>query len=67
MLITSPGQNSSTFPESNQEVLTLVDGGEDGQVIPLAPLVLKARALDVVIAIDAVRNLLTRTFLHLTE
>ena len=53
------GENSSSFAESGQEVLTLVDGGEDGQVIPLAPLIVKARALDVIFAIDAVSVSLT--------
>jgi lysophospholipase len=46
--------SSGTFTGAGQDFLTLVDGGEDGQVVPLAPLVVKSRDLDVVIAIDAV-------------
>jgi len=51
------GLNSSTYAESSQDVLSLVDGGEDGQVIPLAPLIVKSRAMDVVIALDASADL----------
>jgi hypothetical protein len=32
----------------------MVDGSEDGQNIPLQPLLVKAREVDVIIAIDAV-------------
>lgn len=42
-----------TFLDSNQTVLSLVDGGEDGQVIPIQPMLVKSRGVDVVIAIDA--------------
>lgn len=52
------GLNSSTYAESSQDVLSLVDGGEDGEVIPLAPLIVKSRAMDVVIALDAVSRTL---------
>ncbi|KAG1861740.1 hypothetical protein DFJ58DRAFT_725585 [Suillus subalutaceus] len=31
----------------------MVDGGEDGEVIPLQPLLVKARGVDVIFAIDA--------------
>ena len=48
------GVANGTFPQSNQEFLGLTDGGEDGQVIPLLPLLVKARNVDVVLAIDAV-------------
>ncbi|KAH7910312.1 lysophospholipase catalytic domain-containing protein [Hygrophoropsis aurantiaca] len=42
-----------TFIDSNQKNLNLVDGGEDGEVIPLNPLLVKARDVDVIVAIDA--------------
>jgi lysophospholipase len=43
-----------TFIDSTQTNLNLVDGGEDGEVIPLQPLLVKARGVDVIFAIDAV-------------
>jgi hypothetical protein len=46
----------SSFIDASETELTLVDGGLDGQVIPLQPLFVKSRNLDVVIAIDAVRD-----------
>ncbi|KAG6373884.1 hypothetical protein JVT61DRAFT_6037 [Boletus reticuloceps] len=42
-----------TFLSSNQTVLKLVDGGEDGENIPVQPLLVKARGLDTILAIDA--------------
>ncbi|KAF8432987.1 lysophospholipase catalytic domain-containing protein [Boletus edulis BED1] len=42
-----------TFLSSNQMVLKLVDGGEDGENIPVQPLLVKARGLDTILAIDA--------------
>ncbi|KAJ2900620.1 hypothetical protein MKZ38_002319 [Zalerion maritima] len=38
---------------NDSEILTLVDGGEDLQNIPLHPLLMEARAVDVIIAIDS--------------
>ncbi|CAK7230681.1 Lysophospholipase 1 [Sporothrix bragantina] len=38
---------------SNSTVLTLVDGGEDLQNIPLHPLILSYREVDVIIAVDS--------------
>ena len=46
----------SSFIDASETELTLIDGGLDGQVIPLQPLYVKSRNLDVVIAIDAVRD-----------
>ncbi|EIW85716.1 lysophospholipase [Coniophora puteana RWD-64-598 SS2] len=46
------GVASDTFGASKQSNLHLVDGGEDGQVIPLQPLLVKARGIDVIVAID---------------
>lgn len=51
------GVSSATFPDSDQRLLTLVDGGEDGETTPFQPLLVKARNVDTIIAIDAVRIL----------
>jgi len=45
-----------TFINSAQANLNMVDGGEDGEVIPLQPLLVKARGVDVIFAIDAVSS-----------
>ena len=50
------GLSPATFPDSDQKLLTLVDGGEDGETDPLQPLLVKARKVDTIIAIDAVRG-----------
>ncbi|PQE14051.1 putative lysophospholipase (lpl) protein [Rutstroemia sp. NJR-2017a BBW] len=47
------GYNNETNENSQSLALTLVDGGEDGQNIPLSPLIQPFRALDVVFAIDS--------------
>ncbi|KAF9235204.1 lysophospholipase catalytic domain-containing protein [Melanogaster broomeanus] len=47
------GVAPDTFIASNQVDLSLVDGGEDGEVIPLQPLLVKARGVDTILAIDA--------------
>lgn len=44
-----------TYLDSKQPVIQLVDGGEDGEVVPIQPLLVRARGVDVIIAIDAVR------------
>ena len=48
------GVANTTFIDSSQTVLSMVDGGEDGQIIPIQPLLVKARNMDVIIAIDSV-------------
>ncbi|KAH9851840.1 lysophospholipase [Lenzites betulinus] len=50
------GQSPSTYLDTNSQILTLVDGGEDGEVTPLQPLLVRARGLDTIIAIDAPAN-----------
>ena len=45
--------NLPTNPNANTSSLTLVDGGEDGQNIPLNPLIQPSRNVDVIFAIDA--------------
>ena len=47
------GINPGIYQDSNSTSLSLVDGGETGEVLPLAPLLVKARNLDVIVAIDA--------------
>ncbi|KAK2006135.1 lysophospholipase catalytic domain-containing protein, partial [Colletotrichum eremochloae] len=47
------GWNPSTNPTANSSQLTLVDGGEDHQNIPLQPLIQPNRAVDVIFAIDS--------------
>ena len=47
------GINPSTFLDVNETFLRLVDGGEDGESIPFQPLLVKARNIDVIIAVDA--------------
>ncbi|KAG2054996.1 lysophospholipase [Suillus hirtellus] len=47
------GVAPDTFIDSTQTNLNMVDGGEDGEVIPLQPLLVKARGVDVIFAIDA--------------
>ncbi len=46
------GYRTDSSPVANAPNLTLVDGGEDGQNIPLWPLLQPARELDVIIAND---------------
>lgn len=45
--------NPSTNPQASTRQLTLVDGGENGENIPLHPLIQPARELDVIFAIDS--------------
>jgi lysophospholipase len=45
--------NEGTNLNANSKDLTLVDGGEDGQNIPLYPHIQQQRAVDVVFAVDA--------------
>ncbi|BGP52745.1 hypothetical protein JCM8202_004378 [Rhodotorula sphaerocarpa] len=41
-----------TFESASNEILQITDGGEDGQNVPLDPLLVKARAIDTIFAID---------------
>lgn len=50
------GSLPGIYIDSTEGVLTLVDGGQDGQGIPFQPLLVKARSVDVIIATDAVRH-----------
>ncbi|EME48389.1 hypothetical protein DOTSEDRAFT_141428 [Dothistroma septosporum NZE10] len=46
------GYNNGSNLNSDVETLTLVDGGEDGQNIPLHPLIQPNRHVDVIFAVD---------------
>ncbi|KAJ7623772.1 lysophospholipase [Roridomyces roridus] len=48
------GVAPKTFSDSGETMLTMCDGGEDGQVSPLQPMLVKDRNIDVIIEIDAV-------------
>ena len=52
------GVAPETFVSSNQTDLTLVDGSEDGEFIPIQPLLVKARGVDTILAIDVVSAVL---------
>ena len=45
--------NPRINPSANERQLTLVDGGLDGQNVPLHPLIQSARKLDIVFAVDS--------------
>jgi lysophospholipase len=47
------GYNNDTYRGSRDETLTLVDGGEDGQNIPLHPLIQPNRNVDIIFAVDS--------------
>ncbi|KAH8746162.1 lysophospholipase catalytic domain-containing protein [Hyaloscypha sp. PMI_1271] len=47
------GYNNNTNENAQSTQLTLVDGGEDGQNIPLSPLIQPFRAVDVIFAVDS--------------
>ncbi|KAG1739567.1 lysophospholipase [Suillus lakei] len=59
-LFPNPFQGSATegtFIDANQTILALTDGGSDGEVIPIQPLLVKARGVDTIFAIDANQDL----------
>lgn len=47
------GYETDKNPFANESQLSLVDGGEDGQNLPLEPLLQPQRAVDVIFAVDA--------------
>jgi lysophospholipase len=49
------GVAPNSFLDRNEALLNIVDGGEDGEVVPIQPMLVKSRGVDVIIAIDAVR------------
>ncbi|KAJ7111443.1 lysophospholipase [Mycena epipterygia] len=50
------GVAPATFADSGETILALCDGGEDGQVSPLQPMLVKDRKIDVLVAIDATND-----------
>lgn len=42
-----------TFESSSNDILQITDGGENGENVPLSPLLVKARELDFILAADA--------------
>lgn len=42
-----------TFESSGNDILQITDGGENGENVPLSPLLVKARELDFILAADA--------------
>jgi len=47
------GINPTVYHDSNSTWIELVDGGLNKENVPLGPLLVKARHLDVIVAIDA--------------
>ncbi|SCZ90572.1 BZ3500_MvSof-1268-A1-R1_Chr1-3g02074 [Microbotryum saponariae] len=45
--------STTTFESATNGILQLTDGGENGENVPLYPLLVKARAVDVIVAIDS--------------
>ncbi|KAF2398641.1 lysophospholipase [Trichodelitschia bisporula] len=54
------GWNKAKNPGANSRQLTLVDGGEDLQNIPLHPLIQPIRGVDVIFAVDSSADTLNR-------
>ncbi|KAJ7766336.1 lysophospholipase [Mycena maculata] len=50
------GVAPDTFADSHETILALCDGGEDGQISPLQPMLVKDRNIDVIITIDATND-----------
>ncbi|KAJ7858829.1 lysophospholipase [Mycena olivaceomarginata] len=50
------GVAAGTFTDSGETVLAMVDGGEDGQITPLQPMLVRDRAVDVLIAVDGIND-----------
>lgn len=48
------GVNGNAYIDSGADILALADGGTDGQQVPVQPLLVKSRGVDVIIAIDSV-------------
>ncbi|KAJ3823123.1 phospholipase B [Lentinula raphanica] len=46
------GVKTSTYEDTNSTWLSLIDGASNGENIPLGPLFVKARALDVIVTLD---------------
>jgi len=55
------GVAPETFADAGETVLTLCDGGLDGQLMPLQPMLVPDRNVDVIVAIDVVRRFISRS------
>ncbi|KDQ63909.1 hypothetical protein JAAARDRAFT_118304 [Jaapia argillacea MUCL 33604] len=47
------GLKNGTFVDAEEKYLSLVDGGEDGETVPVQPMLVKARDVDLIVAVDA--------------
>ncbi|KAF7290982.1 Lysophospholipase [Mycena chlorophos] len=47
------GVSPKTFVDADETILSLCDGGEDGEITPYQPMLVKDRNIDVIIGIDA--------------
>ncbi|KAI5474485.1 hypothetical protein MNV49_003208, partial [Pseudohyphozyma bogoriensis] len=45
--------DGQAFESAGENILQITDGGENGENVPIAPLLVKARNLDIILAIDA--------------
>ncbi|KIJ59975.1 hypothetical protein HYDPIDRAFT_117882 [Hydnomerulius pinastri MD-312] len=50
------GVTNGTFIDAGEHFIGLTDGGNDGEPIPLQPLMVKAREVDVILAIDGMAD-----------
>ena len=50
------GVAPDVYPDADQTILTLVDGGMDGEVTPYQPLLVKARGVDTIFARSAISS-----------
>lgn len=46
------GVKTATYDDTNSTWLSLIDGASNGENIPLGPLFVKTRALDVIVTLD---------------
>ncbi|GAA6020201.1 hypothetical protein JCM10207_004367 [Rhodosporidiobolus poonsookiae] len=46
-------EGGATFESSGNDILQITDGGENGENVPIGPLLVKSREIDIVVAVDA--------------
>lgn len=46
-------ESGATFESSGNSILQITDGGENGENVPISPLLVKAREVDIILAIDS--------------
>jgi lysophospholipase len=56
-----------TFIDAGETIIMMSDGGSDGEAVPIQPLLVKARGLDIILAIDAVGTFTTPSTRTLTR